>query len=106
MGPPDIEPLQSTKNTKRKSFPWLSSVPVGMSSEISHLARKRFLLIFKYSLMPPSIQKIICYLQIELQELFNLQQTIGHLKSFVRRNHHIFCQNIKHFKFSKDKEYK
>jgi len=76
------------------------------SSEISDLARKRFSLIFKYSLMPPSIQKIICYFQIELQELVNLQLTIGHLKSFVRRNHHIFCQNIKYFEFSKDKEYK
>lgn len=76
------------------------------SSEISDLARKRFLLIFKYSLMPSSIRKIICYLQIELQELSNLQLTIGHLESFVRRNYHIFYQNIKYFEFSKDREYK
>lgn len=73
------------------------------SSEISNLARKRFLLIFQYSLMPRSIRKIICYLRIELQELSNLQLTKSHLESFVRRNSHIFYQNIKYFEFSKDR---
>jgi len=76
------------------------------SSEISDLARKRFSLIFKYSQMPRSIRKIRCYLQIEIQEVSNIHLGISHFESFVRRNHHIFCQNIKHFKFSKDKEYK
>jgi hypothetical protein len=73
------------------------------SSEISNLARKRFLLIFQYSLMPRSIRKIICYLRIELQEIANLQLTRSHLGSFVRRNSHIFYQNIKYFEFSKDR---
>lgn len=70
------------------------------SSEISDLARKRFLRIFQYSQMPRSIRKLICYLQIEFQEVSNLQLTKSHLESFIRRNCHIFCQNIKYFKFS------
>lgn len=76
------------------------------SSEISNLARKRFLLIFQYSQMPRSIRKLIFYLKIELQEVSNLQLNKSNLESFVRRNSHIFYQNIKYFKSSKDREFK
>lgn len=76
------------------------------SSEISNLARKRFLIIYQYSLMPRSIRKLICYLQIEFQEVSNLQLTKSHLESFVRRNSHILSQNIKYFEFSKNRGYK
>lgn len=76
------------------------------SSEISNLARKRFLLIFQYSQMPRSIRKIIWYLKIELQEVLNLQLTKRNLKSFIRRNSHIFHQNIRYIKSGKNRKSK